>query len=52
MNQGSGLNLRSSAWGEIGEALKNSGQNRFQPTNLGFSEERTSVWRTLSRNAR
>lgn len=50
MNQGSGLNLRSSAWGEIGVALKNSGRNRFQPTNLGFSEEHISVWRTLSRN--
>lgn len=50
MNQGSGLNLWSSAWGESGEALKNSSQNRFQPTNLGFSEKNTSVWRTLSSN--
>lgn len=50
MNQSSGLNLRSSAWGENGEALKNNDQNRFQLTNLGFSEKRTSVWRTLSRN--
>lgn len=51
MNQGSGLNLRSSVWGEIGEALKNSGQNRFQPTNLESSEEHTFVRRPLSRIA-